>query len=127
MQRTAIGLLALMFVLTTGMSGGVLHLCGMQGLVQRTCCCHEADEGPSAQLKSVDDCCGALISKGQHPPAAAGSDKGGVDAPMPFILAGTTDESCGEGPQTAGWIARPRASPREHGPPLFVWNCSYLI
>jgi len=127
MQRAATGLLALIFVVTTGVAGAVLHLCGMEGLVLRTCCCHEADDGSPAQLERVDDCCGALISKAEHPPVATGSDKGGVDAPMPLVSAVATIGSFREPPDETGWRARPRGSPRVHGPPLFVWNCSYLI
>jgi hypothetical protein len=127
MQRAATGLLALMFVVTTGVAGTVLHLCGMEGLVLRTCCCHEADEGPPLQLKRVDDCCGALISKGEHPPAAMGSAQGNADAPMVSMFAVAADEPYGERPDEAQRIPLARSSPGIHGPPLFVWNCSYLI
>jgi len=127
MQRAATGLLALMFLASAGVASLALHLCGMEGLVQRTCCCHEADQGPPAQLKPIDDCCGAVITTGEHPPVAPGSDQGGVDAPTLAIGSVTTNASHGERPEEPAWMPHARGSPGIHGPPLFVWNCSYLI
>lgn len=127
MLRAATGLLTLMFVATTGVAGAALHLCAMEGLIVRTCCCHGEHEGPPVQLEPVDDCCGALISKSEHPPVTTGSDKAGVDAPLLISLAVQMDEP-GDSPLTdAGSIPLARGSPGVHGPPLFVWNCSYLI
>ncbi|MDH3655211.1 MAG: hypothetical protein OEN21_13140 [Myxococcales bacterium] len=125
MLRASTGLLALMFVVTTGVAGAALHLCAMEGLIVRTCCCHGAHDGPPVQLKRVDDCCGALMSSNQHPPVAKGSDKGGVDAPMASAVALNIEEPCAQ-PTEAGWIPLARGSPGVHGPPLFVWHCSYL-
>jgi len=126
-RRATTGLLALMFAASIGMTGAALHLCGMEGVVLRTCCCHKADEGPPFQLKRVDDCCGALISRSGHPPFAMGSDQGGVDAPMVSVLGDATHEASGKRPEVAGRIPRARGSPRAHDPPLYVWNCAYLI
>ena len=127
MLRAATGLLALMFVATTGVAGAVLHLCAMEGVVVRTCCCHGEHEGPPVQLEPVDDCCGALISKSDHPPAATGTDKAGVDAPLLISLAVQIDESRNAQRTDGGWIPLARGSPGVHGPPVFIWHCSYLI
>jgi len=127
MLRAATGLLTLMFVATTGVAGAALHLCAMEGLIVRTCCCHGEDEGPPVQLEPVDDCCGALLSKNDHPPAANGTDKGGVDAPPLISLAVWMDESRDADLADKGRIPVARGSPGLHDPPLFIWNCSYLI
>jgi len=127
MQRATTSLLTLMFVVTTGAAGAVLHLCGMEGLVLRTCCCHEADEGPPVQLQRIDECCGAPTANGAHPPFARGSDKSGVDAPILMMFAVVADAFCGRRAGGAERLAVARGSPGAHGPPLFVWNCSYLI
>ena len=119
--------MALMFVVTTGVAGAALHLCAMEGLIVRTCCCHGAHDGPPVQLKRIDDCCGALISSSQHPPVATGNDKAGVDAPMVSALAAHAEEPFGARPTEATWVPLTRGSPEIHGPPLFIWNCSYLI
>jgi hypothetical protein len=127
MSRAATGLLALIFSVTTGVAGAALHLCGMEGIVVQTCCCHESDEGPPSQIKGVDECCGALISTGEHPPVAAGSDEVSVSAQMLCLAAATTDEASHQRLTEAGRIPLARGSPGAHGPPLFIWNCSYLI
>ena len=127
MLRAVTGLLALMCVATTGVAGAALHLCAMEGLIVRTCCCHGEHEGPPVQLEPVDDCCGALISKSDHPPAATGTDKAGADAPLMISLAVEMNESGNACRTDAGWVSLARGSPGAHGPPLFIWHCSYLI
>jgi hypothetical protein len=98
----------------------------MEGLVQRTCCCHESGQAPELELKGIDDCCGALISKGEHPAAATTSAKVSVDTPM-LSLAATPDSGpCRTNLATSTRIPLARGSPNEHGPPLFVLYCSYL-
>ena len=127
MQQAVTGLLALMLVATSGVAGGLLHLCGMADLVRRTCCCDDAHEGPPVQLKRIDDCCGAAIAKGELPRVATGSEKGCVDAPMLAVSVASTDELRGQRPEQPGRVAVARGSPRVQGPPLFISNCSFLI
>jgi len=126
MSRAVASFLALVFTLTTGVAGAALHLCGMEGLVQRTCCCHETDEKPPVALEGVDDCCGAVMSSGERLPFAAGSGDGKLDAPILSLAAVAMDGSCREpiGEATAAPLAR--GSPLTQGRPLFALNCSYL-
>jgi len=127
LRRATTGLLALIFAASTAMAGAALHLCGMEDLVLRTCCCHKADEGPPVQLKRIDDCCGALLSKAEHTPFVMRSDQGGVDAPMVSALTDATHESFGKRPEVAVRIPPAPGPPGVHDPPLYVWNCAYLI
>jgi len=127
MRRTTIGLLALMFVTTTGVAGAVLHVCGMESLVRRTCCCDDSHDRTPVQLKPIDECCGAAIAKAELPRVATGSEKGCVDAPMPAVSAVSTDDLSGQQLEESQRIPLARGSPPLHGPPLFVSNCSYLI
>ena len=126
MSRAAASFLALVFTLTTGVAGAAFHLCGMEGLVQRTCCCHEEDERPPVALEQVDDCCGALMTSGERLPFAAGSGDGKLDSPILSLAAAAMDGSCREplGEVTAAPMAR--GSPITQGRPLFALNCSYL-
>jgi hypothetical protein len=126
MPRAAASFLALVFTLTTGVAGVAFHLCGMEGLVQRTCCCHEEDERPPVALEQVDDCCGALMTSGERLPFAAGSGDGKLDSPILSLAAAAMDGSCREplGEVTAAPLAR--GSPITQGRPLFALNCSYL-
>jgi hypothetical protein len=125
MQRAATGVLLVMF-LVTGVAGAALHLCGMEGLVLSTCCCHEADEGSPVRLEPADSCCSRLISKVPHPPVTTDPGKLGVHAPMPTLASIAPEELRIAQPKQMGWVPLARGSPRTHGPPLFVWNCSYL-
>ncbi|MGD8316725.1 MAG: hypothetical protein PVH21_08025 [Myxococcales bacterium] len=126
MQRRATSLLAAVLVLTSIAGGAALHLCGMKGLVEATCCCHEANDGPPVQLKAIDDCCGATLLQGERPSATTDQGKLHVDAPVSSLTAVATSVFA---PQSATQDRAPlaRGSPGEHGPPLFVWHCSYLI
>ena len=126
MSRAAASFLALVFTLTSGVAGAAFHLCGMEGLVQQTCCCHEADERPPVALEEVDDCCGALMTGGERLPFAAGSGDSKLDAPILSLAAVAIDVSCREpiGEATAAPLAR--GSPIGQGRSLFALNCSYL-
>ena len=126
MLRAATGLLALTFVATAGVAGAALHLCGMENLVLRHCCCQDANDGPPLQLKSVDDCCGVLLSQGEHSPFSSSNDRVNVDAPMLSLSTLATDFSRAEPTQEPAWIPLARGSPGTHDPPLFIWNCSFL-
>lgn len=125
MQRAFMGLLSLIFVLT-GVAGAALHLCGMEGLVLSTCCCHEAHEGSPVQLEPADTCCAPLISKAPHPPFTTDPGKLDVHAPMLALASIAPDALRIAEPKEMGRVPLARGSPRTHGPPLFVWNCSYL-
>lgn len=127
MQRSATSLLAWVFIATSAMAGAAFHLCGMEGLVRDTCCCHEASDGPPVQLKRIDDCCGAVLSQSRHPNATTDQGKLGVDAPIPWPAAITASAPWSAQPAEAGRAPLARGSPGERGPPLFIWNCSYLI
>ena len=126
MGRAATGFLAVVFAVTAGTAGAALHLCGMEGLVQRTCCCHESEQAPPAELKGADDCCAALMSQGEHPAAAMASAEVKVDAPMLALAVAPSGKPHPAQIGTATQIPVARGSPRGLGPPLFVLNCSYL-
>jgi len=126
MLRAATGLLALMLVATTGLAGATLHLCGMEELVLRHCCCQNDNDGPPVQLKRVDDCCGALLTTAEHSPFSSSNDRLHVDAPMLSLSALATDFWRIEPMQEPVSIPGARGSPDAHAPPIFVWNCSFL-
>lgn len=126
MLRAGTALLALTLMTTAGMAGAALHLCGMEELVLRHCCCQDTNDGPPVQLKRVDDCCGALFSTGEQPPFSSWNDKVNVDAPTLSLSAPSTDFSSVEPAQEPVWAPMARGSPGAHGPPIFIWNCSYL-
>ncbi|MFZ1865524.1 MAG: hypothetical protein WAU39_14980 [Polyangiales bacterium] len=127
MQRRATSLLASVFVLTSAVAGASFHLCGTEGLVRATCCCHEANDGPPVQLKRIDDCCGATLSQGEHPTAT--TDRGSLDANAPVLAVAAVTVSTLFAAQSAvaGRAPLARGSPGEHDPPLFTLHCSYLI
>jgi len=126
MLRAVTGLLALTFVATTAVAGSALHLCGMEELVLRHCCCRDANDGPPVQLKRVDDCCGALLPQGEQSPFSSSNDRVHVDAPMLSLSALATDFSGVQPTREPASIPLARGSPAAHGPPIFIWNCSYL-
>jgi hypothetical protein len=126
MPRAATSFFALVFTLTTGVAGVALHLCGMEGLVQRTCCCHEAEEKPPVALEDADDCCGAVMATGDHVPFASGGGDAEVDAPLLSLAASTADRACSEPLPEAAGAPMARGSPISEGRPLFALNCSYL-
>lgn len=126
MRRHTIGLLALMFLVTSMVTGMVFHLCATEGLVRTTCCCHEASDRPPVELKRVDDCCSGVIANAGHPLAAVGKDKPTTDAPMPMLAALVVSECFTARPAEKARMPLARGSPNRHDPPLFVWNCSYL-
>jgi len=127
MQQRATSLLASVFVLTSVVAGASFHLCGTEGLVRTTCCCHEASDGPPVQLKRIDDCCGAIVSQGEHPSATTEQGKLGVDAPTPLMAAITVSTPFAARSAEAGGAPLARGSPAERGRALFIWHCSYLI
>lgn len=126
MQRSATGFVAFVFLVSSGLAGAAFHLCGMEGLVRSTCCCHEGEDQPPVQLQSPDDCCGALITQRAHPSVTSGADQLNPEAPisslggMASVAAFPTrpDESCEPG------LAR--GSPPPHRVPIFIRHCAYL-
>jgi hypothetical protein len=126
MARAAVGFLVLALAVSAGAAGSVLHLCGMEGLVQRVCCCHEAEQAPPVALKPIDECCAGLMSKGEQPASSIASSKASVDAPTLALASSPHGELRRARETSAAKIPLARGSPYEHGPPLFVLNCSYL-
>lgn len=126
MSRAAVGFLVLALTVTAGTAGAVLHLCGMEGLVQRTCCCHGSEQAPPVALKPIDDCCAGFMSEGEPPAAATASSKADVAAPM--LALASANRGLLHRPIVTTFAKTPlaRGSPNEHGPPVFVLNCSYL-
>lgn len=119
-------LLAAIFLSTSGLAGVALHLCGMEGLVRSSCCCHKSEhEAPPVQLKRVDECCGSVLSVGEHPPVSADAVEIGVDAPLMVAVVGFGPEpfATDNGDAVFAWA---RGPPAGHGPPLYVQHCSYL-
>jgi hypothetical protein len=125
MQRAVTSLLLLMF-LVTGVAGAALHLCSMEGLVLNSCGCHEEDEGSPVQLEPADSCCAPLISKVPHPPVMTDPVELDVHAPLLTLAFMAPEELRTAPPKEMGWVRLARGSPWTLGPPLFVWNCSYL-
>lgn len=126
--RAAPALLATVFLATSGLAGVAFHLCGMEGLVRLTCCCHKSEHAgdtPPVQLKRIDECCDAAISVDEHPPASAGAVEITVDSPLLVAAAVYAAERC-FAPREDQVLSLARGSPPIHGPPLFIWHCSYL-
>jgi len=130
MIQLAAGLLALVMFATSGAIGGVAYLCLMDGQVRSECCCKKADaetDDSCAKIVRADDCCEVRVTSADHLPARVEATKQHVQ-PLPMVatlpavvrVARPTTEEANLPPGARG-------PPPGSGPPLFVWNCSYLI
>lgn len=133
MTRAAIALLAIVLLTVTGMARSVSHLCLMGGQVRSTCCCNKTQAAqsdgqcPKAEPQS---CCSVRVAKATSAPATTRSGLQDDHPPGPHAIATL--------PPTVD-VPRPirrevvvpgvgaRAPPGGTRPPIFVWNCSYLI
>ncbi len=116
-----------MLLATSGLAGVVFHLCGMEGVVRSSCCCHEADQGHEApvKLERVDECCGAVLSTSEHPTVSSDSSKLNADPLISLASSlGASDgfPACGKDRV----LSLARDPPPDHGPPLFIRHCAYL-
>lgn len=130
MVRLAASLLAVVMFATSGAIGGVAYLCLMDGQVRSECCCKKAQaetDEDCAKVERADDCCEVRVTKVDHQPARLEATKQHVQ-PLPMVatlpslvrlVPPTTDE--------ANLPPGARGPPPGNGPPLFIWNCSYLI
>lgn len=125
-RRAMPAVLAAIFLSTSGLAGVALHLCGMEGLVRSSCCCHKSEhEAPPVQLKRVDECCGSVFSAGEHPVVSGDGVKPGVDAPLSVAVAASVPEliATSLNDECFAWA---RGPPARYGPPLYIQHCSYL-
>ena len=116
MHRGLTNLLVAAIVAASGFGGAVLHLCQMEGAVRTTCCCHQSEhEQPPIQLKRVDECCGALLSQGEHPPALITHDTRIESSPLLAAIV-TSPELPTATRQSERVLPPVRGPPPEHGP-----------
>lgn len=119
-------LLVAAMVAASGLGGAALHLCQMEGAVRSTCCCHQSEhEQPPIQLKRVDDCCGALLSQGEQPPASTVHEIS-IESSLLFAAVVTSPELLTATRGNACLLPPVRGPPPEYGPPLFIRHCSFL-
>jgi hypothetical protein len=131
LQRVAVSLFALVLLVTTGVTSSTAYLCLMDGQVHSECCCKKSETKSPDDCPKVerdDRCCELQVTGATRPPATArdGLANGSaalsllaslpmaVDAPPPRAAEGTLPISA-------------RGPPFRMAPPLFVWNCSFLI
>ncbi len=126
-RRILPALLASTLLATSGLAGVAFHLCGMEGVVRSSCCCHKADQANNepVQVKRIDDCCGAVMSAGEHPLVNANLGQLSVDPPLLVGAVAFAQDSVLACDQDASF-GFARGPPRSHGPPLFVLHCSFL-
>ena len=125
-HRGLTSLLVAFVVAASGLGGAALHLCGMEGAVRSTCCCDKSEgEQPPLQIKRADECCGALLPQGEHPPAASSHDIR-VESPLLFAAVVASPEFSTAVRGNACFLPYVRGPPPQHGPPLFIQHCSFL-
>ena len=122
------GLLAAVFMATAGTGGALLHLCGMQGEVLSTCCCHsESTADTLVEVGSADDCCGDSFFAAGSPLAKTESKESASDPiQLTFVAAITTGfESRSAELDHDEFLSH--GSPPGVGPPIYIRDCSFLI
>lgn len=126
-RRLLPALLASTLLATSGLAGVAFHLCGMEGAVRSSCCCHKADQANDepVQLKRLDDCCGAVMSAGEHPLVNANLGHLSIDPPLFIGAVSFAQGSVWACDDHASWAFSGRPPPT-HGPPLFVRHCAFL-
>ena len=131
-SRLAALLVALVLVVATGMGRSVSYLCLMDGQVLSACCCKKAQ---AAEAKSDcpkverQGCCEVRVAEATEAPATTRDGLPHDHLPVPLALA--VLPSAVDVPHPSSRDVVPgigaRAPPYGIGPPIFVWNCSYLI
>ncbi|HMR11241.1 MAG TPA: hypothetical protein PKA88_35920 [Polyangiaceae bacterium] len=130
-SRFASLFLTLVLIVAGGMARSVSYLCLMDGQVHSECCCKKAQaekneaHGPRVERPG---CCEVQVSEGTQPAAPQDALHSGDD---PAALALPSFPLALDSPRPSARDLVPgsgaRAPPRGIGPPIFVWNCSYLI
>lgn len=130
MVRFAASLLALLVLATSGMVGGTAFLCLMDGQVRSECCCKKAQaeaDDDCARVVRANDCCEVRVTKAEHQAARVEATKHQVQ-PVPLVaMLPAVAQLLRPATQEANLPPGARGPPFDHGPPLFVRNCSYLI
>jgi hypothetical protein len=111
-------------VASSGVGGGLLHLCQANSSFWIGCCCpHDDDPDPCTVIEN--GCCElrSLPAVSSSGPAVSEVGKSGFSALPVRPLDADLISGAGSDPVTrfADWSAPPRA-----GPPLFLEHCSYL-
>lgn len=130
-SRLAAVLIALVLVAATGMARSVSYLCSMDGQVRSACCCKQHDEQESADSPKVErpGCCEVRVSEATQAPATTKDGLQNEELPVPLALAtiAPTINAPRKGIRDVVPGIGARSPPLRVGPPIFVWNCSYLI
>jgi hypothetical protein len=130
-ERFAASLVALVLLVTSGMTSSVAYLCLMDGQVRSECCCKKSETKSPDDCPKVerdDRCCEVQVTEATRPAATARD--GLANSSAALSLAAILPVSVDVPPAGAADGALPvsaRGPPRRTGPPLFVWNCSFLI
>lgn len=130
MTKLAASLSAFVMFATSSPVGGAARLCFMNGQVRSKCCCEKPateTHKSCAKIARTNDCCEVCVSNAIH--LVARVETARQDAQTLPIVAMLPAMVQAAGPATAQANPQPedRGPPPGRGPPVFVWNCSYLI
>lgn len=131
LERVAVSLLALVLLITTGVTSSTAYLCLMDGQVRSECCCKKSESKSSDDCPKVerdDRCCEVQVTEASSPPATARDGVASGSAGLSLVA--VLPMSVAVPPARATEVTLPvsaRGPPGRTGPPLFVWNCSFLI
>lgn len=129
--RLAAAFLALILLVTSGVTGGRSYLCLMSGQVRSECCCKRAatkDKGGGARIERADRCCEVHVTDGTRLPATARDGLSNDSAALPLLaILSVAMEVVPARAQESVLPFSARGPPRRTGPPLFISNCSLLI
>jgi hypothetical protein len=131
LERVAVSLLALVLLVTTGVTSSTAYLCLMDGQVRSECCCKKSENkspGDCPKVERDDRCCELQVTEATWQPATArdGLANGSAGLSLVAILPMSVDVPPARAAESA-LPASARGHPSRTGPPLFVWNCSFLI
>ena len=99
LERVAVSLLALVLLVTTGVTGSTAYLCLMDGQVRSECCCKKSETKSPDDCPKVerdDRCCELQVTEATSPPATAreGLANGSVGLSLVAILPVSVDVAC---------------------------------
>lgn len=129
--RVAAAFLALILLVTSGVTGGRSYRCLMNGQVRSECCCKKAanrNQGEGARVERADRCCEVHVTEGTRLPATARDGLSSDSAALPLLaILPVAVEVVPARSQESALPFSARGPPHRAGPPLFIWNCSFLI
>ena len=128
--RLSASFLALVVLATSGALGGAVYLCSMDGQVRSECCCtnhrSEADDN-CAGVVQAEACCEIRVAESKQQPTRVEANQDifvsmPTQAALPAVAMVRPPRVEDVDPPSSA-----RGPPPGGQPPLFIWNCSYLI